>query len=103
MGARGVVGNDGEGALVGDCLAEMVGVISGVGHHDLRGRPSIRALAGGASPRWPAERMNRTGHPRPPTARWILVLRPPRVLRQAQDEASDGLILSPLFAPLACW
>src|SRR5258708_7887985 len=37
LGARGVVGNDGERALVGDRLADMVGVIGGVGHDDLGG------------------------------------------------------------------
>ena len=48
LGARGVVGDDGERAFGGDGLAELVGVIGGV------------------------------GQPKPLTARWILVLRPPR-------------------------
>jgi hypothetical protein len=33
--------------------------------------------------------------------RWILAEKPPRVLRHAQDEASERLILLPPFAPAA--
>ncbi len=32
-GARGIVGNDGECALVGDGPADLVAVVGGVGHH----------------------------------------------------------------------
>jgi hypothetical protein len=55
LGARGVVGDDGECALVSDRLAKMIGVIGGVGHDDLGGEAldqgaglwCIASLAGG--------------------------------------------------------
>ena len=53
LGARWVVGDDGDRAFGGDGLAEMVGVIGGVGHDDLgwhaldqTGRPGARRLYG---------------------------------------------------------
>jgi hypothetical protein len=67
LGARGVVGNNSEGAFVGNRLAEMVGVIGSVGDDDLGGGSQMDLGA------------------------------------QAATRASDGLIRSPLFAPLACW
>lgn len=39
-GARWIAGNDGQRTFVGDGLAEVVGVVGGVGHHDL-GRQSF--------------------------------------------------------------
>ena len=37
LGARGIVGNDGECALGGDSLAQVIGVIGRVGHDDFGG------------------------------------------------------------------
>src|SRR6266849_1783344 len=47
--------------------------------------------------------MNRRGLPRASTTAWILVVNPPRVLRQAQDEAADRTSFRPPFLPAACW
>ena len=75
---RRVVGDDGDGVFIGDHGAEGVGVIGRVGDHHLgrqtldegRGLRRVACLTG--------VRMKRTGQPRPRTARWILVVRPPR-------------------------
>ena len=96
LGARGVVGDDGECALVGDRLAEMVGVIGGVGHDDLGGKAvdqgaglwRITSLAG---------REDEPHRASQPTDSQM------DLGAQAATRAPDGLILSPLFAPLACW
>src|SRR5258708_28297268 len=96
VGGRGVVGKDGERALVGDRLADMVGVIGGVGHDDLGGE----ALDQGAGLRRIASLAGREdeAHRAPQAADSQMDLG-----AQASTRASDGLILSPLFAPLACW
>ena len=73
-----VCGNDDERPLGGDRLAQVIGIIGVSAMTTSAGNPSIKAAACGASPFWPAVRMNRTGHPKPRTAIWISVLRPPR-------------------------
>ena len=74
----------------------MVGVISGVGHHDLRGE----ALDQGAGLRRIASLAGREDEPhRAPQATDSQM----DLGAQASTRASDGLIVSPLFAPLACW
>lgn len=78
LGARGIVGYDGDRALVGDRLTEVVGVVGGVRHDRLGGQAFDQWPSLGRVAFWPAVRMKRTGQPKPRTAKWILVLRPPR-------------------------
>src|SRR5258708_7416237 len=94
--ARGIVGNDGEGALVGDHLAEMVGVIGGVGHDDLGGK----AVGQGAGLWGIAFLAGREDEPHRASQTTDSQM---DLGAQATARAPDGLILSPLFAPLACW
>ena len=77
-GMRGIAGDDGERALVGDTWRKWSASSAVSAMTMLAGSPSINAAACGTSPRCPAVRVNRTGQPSPRTARWILVLRPPR-------------------------
>ena len=78
-GPGGVGGDDRLSPRGGNRHAEVVGIIGGVGDN-LLGRQAgdqgvglgdVIALAGG-------EQEARTGRPRPRTARWILLVRPPR-------------------------
>lgn len=70
---------DGQRALRGDGLADLVAVVGGVGHHHLcrqaldqrQGLACVTLVAGGEME---ADRAAQA----PLTARWILVLRPPR-------------------------
>ncbi len=96
LGARGVVGNDGECAFVGNRPAEMVGVIGGVGHDDLGGE----ALDQGAALWRIASLAGREDEPHRTSQATDSQM---DLGAQAATRASDRLILSPLFAPLACW
>ena len=96
LGARRIVGNDGERALVGDRLAKVVGVIGGVGHDDLSGQAfdqgsGLRDIAHLARREQEAHGASQT-----PDGQMDFGA-------QATARAADGLILSPPFAPLACW
>ena len=73
----GIAGNDGLGTLTMSSrralLSYALSAMTWLGW-----KPSRRAGACGASPHWPGVRMTRTGRPRLSTARWILVVNPPR-------------------------
>src|SRR5215212_8732084 len=95
-GARGVVRDDGKRALGGDRLTKVIGVIGRVGHDDLlrqtfdqrAGLGRITSLAG-------CEREPDRASQAPD--------RQMDLGAQAAARAPNGLILSPFFAPLACW
>ena len=86
----------GEGALGGDGLAEVIGIIGGVGHHDFGGETidqsaSLRDVALLAGRQDEADRTSQASD-----GQMYLGA-------QATARASKGLILSPFFwAPLAC-
>lgn len=95
-GSRRIVRDDGRGALLCDGLPNVIGVVGGVsdnklGRSAIEQRASLRGIAGLASREdeadWASEpsdgEMNFCG--------------------QAAARTADGLILSPPFAPLACW
>jgi hypothetical protein len=95
-GAGRVVGDDGDGAGLGDGGAEGVGVVGGIGED--RGRPigaeqrqglrGVAALAGGQDdPDGAAQATNGEVD----------------LGARAATGAADGLILRPFFAPAACW
>ena len=95
-GPGGVGGDDRLSPGGGNIPAEVVGVIGGVGDH-LLGRQAgdqglglgdVIALAGGQQE---AHRQAQTAH------------RQVDLARQAPARAAEGLILSPPFAPAACW
>ena len=92
---RGIVGNDRLGSFGADGLADVVGIVGGIGDDDVGrcavekcpGLRSVALVAGGENEAdWAAQpadgKMNFSG--------------------QAAARASDGLIVSPPFAPLAC-
>lgn len=99
LGARRVVGNDGEGTLGSDGLTEVIGIISGVGHHDLGGETfdqsaGLRGIAFLACRQDEADRTSQASDGQVYLG------------AQAAARASEGLIFlifRPFFwAPLAC-
>lgn len=95
-GPRGVVWNDSLGAFCRDGVADVVGVVSGVSDDDLGGcaikeETSLRRIARLACGEDEADRAAE-----PPNGKMDLGA-------QAAARTSEGLILSPPFAPLACW
>jgi hypothetical protein len=95
-GSRRVVGDDGEGALGGDGVAEVIRVISGVGHHHFCREPldqgaglgRVALLAGRQDE---ADRTSQTSDGQVYFG------------AQAAARTSKRLILNPFFwAPLAC-
>lgn len=95
-GARRVVGDHGLGSHLDDRLADMVGVVSGISDDDL-GRCAIEEDAGLRSIARLAcseDEAHRAAEPSDGEMDFGA---------QAAARTSDGLILSPPFAPLACW
>src|SRR6267142_478373 len=92
-----VVGDDGEGALGGDGVAQVIGIIGCIGHDDLGGQPldqgsGLRCIAlltcGQHEPHGTSQASN--GHV--------------NLGAQATARAADRLIFRPPFlAPAACW
>ena len=84
------------GAFLGCSFSDVIGIVSRIGD-DKFGRGSFEKSAGLRGVAFLARGEDETDRASSPRrARWILVLRP-------ASRASDGLILSPLFALLACW
>ena len=76
--SRGVVWDDGLGAFFGRSFSDVIGIVSRIGD-DKFGRGCFEESAGLRGVAFLAPvRTKPTGHPSPRTARWILVLRPPR-------------------------
>ncbi len=99
LSARRVVRDDGERALGGDGLTEVIGVISGIGHHDLGGETfdqsaGLRRIAFLSSRQDEADRTSQASDGQVYLG------------AQAAARTSEGLIFlifSPFFwAPLAC-
>lgn len=94
-GSRWVVRNDGLGTLLCDGLANVVGVIGGIGDDKL-GRGTIEQATGLRSVAGLAgceEEADRAAEPSDGEMDFG---------GQTAARTSDGLILSPPFAPLAC-
>jgi len=94
--SRGVVWNGSFSAFVGNGLADVVGVIGGVSNDNVGRRAlqkwlSLWSIALLASREDEAHRTPQTTHCQVDLG------------AQAAARASDSLILSPPFAPLACW
>jgi hypothetical protein len=94
--AGGVVGDDRDGALGGDRLAQRVGIVGGIGHDDLGGRAvdqgvGLRAVAALSAGQGKAHRGAKA-----PDGQVDLGA-------QATTRAAKGLIFRPPFlAPAAC-
>ena len=94
-GARWIVGNDGYSAFFGNCGANGIGIVGGVGHDDVGVEPldkgdrlrRVASLAGGEDQ---PDRAAQATH-----GQMDLGAEP-------AARPSDSLILSPPFAPLAC-
>lgn len=96
VGARRVVGDNGNGALVGNHLAEVVGVVGRVGHDDFGGKvfdqgTRLGHIAHLARRKRKAHRASQSSDSQVDFG------------AQAAARTANGLILSPPFAPLACW
>ena len=91
-----IVRNDGFGTFLGNSFADVVGVVSGIGDDDFSRRAfekrcglrSIAFLPGGEHE---PDRTSQSSHGQM------------NLGAQAAARASDGLILNPPCAPLACW
>ena len=95
-GSRWVVRDDGLGPFLCDGVANVVGVVSGIGDDKLgwgtiEQGGSLRSIADLASREEQADRAAESSDGEM------------NFRSQAAARASDRLILSPLFAPLACW
>ena len=94
--SRGVVWDDGLGAFFGRSFSDVIGIVSRIGD-DKFGRGCFEESAGLRGVAFLAPGEDETDRA-PQSAHSQVDLG-----AQAASRASDGLILSPLFAPLACW
>ena len=94
--SRGIVGDDGLGAFFGGSFSDVIGIVSRIGD-DKFGRGCFEKSAGLRGVAFLARGEDETDRaPQPAHSQVDLGA-------QAASRASDGLILSPPFAPLACW
>lgn len=94
--SRGIVGDDGLGAFFGCSFSDVIGIVSRIGD-DKFGRGCFEKSAGLRGVAFLARGEDETDRaPQPAHSQVDLGA-------QAASRASDGLILSPPFAPLACW
>ena len=93
--ARGIVRNDGSGPFFGNGLADVVGIISRVGDHEVGGG-AVEKCCGLWSITFVAGREHEAYRTAKPPHRQV------NFRAQATARTSDRLILSPPFAPLAC-
>jgi hypothetical protein len=94
--SRGIVGADGLGAFFGCSFSDVIGIVSCVGDDKFsRGcsekSVGLRGVAFLARSEDETDRASQSAHSQVDLG------------AQAASRASDGLILSPPFAPLACW
>ena len=96
MRDRGAARDDRLGVLLGDRRADVIGIVGGVGDDRLGRRilqqaSRLRGIAGLAGGEHEADRAAEPSHGEVDLG------------GQAATRASDRLIASPPFAPLACW